>query len=91
MNVLQNGIDLQGQDVLRFYTSRWDKYQFSSKVMNDFCGYINRHWVQREYNSGHKDIYDIYTVQSLQLFHSIISIFRFRWPWLFGKLLFSSH
>lgn len=60
---LQSGIDLQGEDVLRFYTNRWEKYQFSSKVMNDFCSYINRHWVQREFNSGRKDIYDIYTVR----------------------------
>jgi len=33
--------------------------------MNDFCSYINRHWVHREYNSGRKDVYDIYTVKSL--------------------------
>ncbi|CAF3399706.1 unnamed protein product, partial [Rotaria sp. Silwood2] len=57
-----SGTDLQGEDVLRFYTNRWEKYQFSSKVMNDFCSYINRHWVQREYNSGRKDVYDIYTM-----------------------------
>ncbi|CAF0844139.1 unnamed protein product [Adineta steineri] len=60
--ICQSGVDFQGEDVLRFYTNRWEKYQFSSKVMNDFCSYINRHWVQREFNSGRKDIYDIYTM-----------------------------
>ncbi|CAF3045733.1 unnamed protein product [Rotaria socialis] len=61
-DVCQSGVDLQGEGVLRFYTNRWEKYQFSSKVMNDFCSYINRHWVQREFNSGRKDIYEIYTM-----------------------------
>ncbi|CAF1052602.1 unnamed protein product [Adineta ricciae] len=59
------------EDVLRFYTARWDKYQFSSKVMNDFCSYINRHWVQREYNSGRKDIYDIYTM-SMETWQNVV-------------------
>jgi hypothetical protein len=36
--------------------------------MNDFCSYINRHWVQREFNSGRKDVYDIYTVCLQYLF-----------------------
>ncbi|CAF3621801.1 unnamed protein product [Adineta steineri] len=58
--------DIHGDDLIRFYKTSWEKYNFSSKVINGFCHYINQYWVKRAQQDNGTNIYDIFTVNENQ-------------------------
>ncbi|CAF4627532.1 unnamed protein product [Rotaria sp. Silwood1] len=60
---MEKGLDLQGENVLRFYTTNWKHYRLRSKLTNGFCQYFNRQMIlRRHYDSGERDVYEIFTM-----------------------------
>lgn len=53
---------MNGEQLLEQYTKVWQKFQFSSTVVNGIFAYLNRHWIKREVDEGKTDVYEVYNV-----------------------------
>ncbi|CAI2348285.1 unnamed protein product [Caenorhabditis sp. 36 PRJEB53466] len=62
MEVLKKGEELSGEDLLKYYTTEWENFRVSAKVMDGIFAYLNRHWIRRELDEGHENIYMVYTL-----------------------------
>ncbi|ORY39971.1 Cullin-domain-containing protein [Rhizoclosmatium globosum] len=50
------------EPLLVFYTREWAKFTRAGTYIHHVFKYLNRHWVKREIDEGHKHIYDINTL-----------------------------
>jgi cullin 1 len=48
--------DLNGDDILTFYSKQWEDFKFSSKILNGIAAYFNNRWIKSEFNKGRVEI-----------------------------------
>jgi len=63
LNILNLSKNYMDESLLAFYTKQWTKYTMASTLIHHIFRYLNRHWVKREIDEGHRNIYDVYTVR----------------------------
>ncbi|KAI9333310.1 Cullin [Obelidium mucronatum] len=62
LQLLLTNRDAANEMLLVFYTKEWVKYTRAGTYIHHVFKYLNRHWVKREIDEGHKHIYDINTL-----------------------------
>jgi cullin 1 len=50
------------ESFIQYYIRAWKRYLIGSKRLNDVMDYLNRYWVTKERSSGHRDVYDIFSL-----------------------------
>jgi hypothetical protein len=50
------------EDVLRLYEKHWYNYTKRCNMLHASCMYFKRHWLQRQLDSGRRDLYEINVV-----------------------------
>ena len=60
--VLAKSVQESEEALLLFYTREWTRYTTASTFINHIFRYLNRHWVKREIDEGHRHVYDVYTL-----------------------------
>jgi len=75
----QQGSTKFDRGLLLFYSEAWTDFQFSIKVLNGVCSYLNRHWVTRERDERGDD--------SQEKVYAILDLGVIQWKEIFyGKL-----
>lgn len=59
---LLNAKQRENESFVQYYIRSWQRYLIGSKRLNDVMDYLNRYWVTKERSSGHRDVYDIFSL-----------------------------
>lgn len=61
-NYLLGAKQRDNETFIQYYIRSWQRYLIGSKRLNDVMDYLNRYWVTKERSSGHRDVYDIFSL-----------------------------
>ncbi|KAH8817845.1 ubiquitin-protein ligase [Flagelloscypha sp. PMI_526] len=64
--ITEQAAALQDEELLQFYSARWDYYTRCAKYLNNIFTYLNRDWVTRERDEGRKNVLPVYTLALVQ-------------------------
>ncbi|KAH0445930.1 hypothetical protein IEQ34_025239 [Dendrobium chrysotoxum] len=56
---------LNEEALLKYYATEWDRYTAGANYVHRLFTYLNRHWIKREREEGHK-IHTVYTLALVQ-------------------------
>ncbi|UMM20481.1 hypothetical protein L5515_015739 [Caenorhabditis briggsae] len=59
-DLLYGCVDLSGEPLLQYYSTKWELFSFAMKVVDGIFAYLNRHWVRREFDEGREGSYMVY-------------------------------
>ena len=54
--------ELNEDALLQYYSEQWEKFILGGTLVHHIFRYLNRHWIKREMDEGHRQIYDVYTL-----------------------------
>ncbi|KAJ3211024.1 hypothetical protein HDU67_004826 [Dinochytrium kinnereticum] len=60
--LLSKADDSVDGSLLHYYTREWQRYVLASTMVHHIFRYLNRHWVKREMDEGHRNVYDVNTL-----------------------------
>lgn len=60
--IRQESTAYSDENLVQFYIKSWERYITGARFLNNIFGYLNRHWVKREREEGHRNIHDINTL-----------------------------
>ncbi|KAI8847687.1 Cullin [Chytridium lagenaria] len=60
--LLSKADDSVDGSLLHYYTKQWQRYVLASTMVHHIFRYLNRHWVKREMDEGHRNVYDVNTL-----------------------------
>ncbi|KAL1915654.1 uncharacterized protein VTP21DRAFT_6413 [Calcarisporiella thermophila] len=50
------------ESLLQFYAKQWIRYTTASGFVHHVFRYLNRHWIKRGIEEGHKHVFEVYTL-----------------------------
>jgi hypothetical protein len=59
---LQQAATMEGEQLLIYYSTRWEMFMTSSKILHNLFSYINRMWIKRSIDENNVSVSDVNTV-----------------------------
>ncbi|CAJ0957504.1 unnamed protein product, partial [Mesorhabditis belari] len=59
---LQEGNEKHGEELVRFYAEKWEKFPFYFKATDGMFAYLNKHWIKRQIEDKREPIFYVKTL-----------------------------